>query len=257
MRANGAAVQSAVVPSRRTGIIVIAAMLAASGLAFLRAEQLKLERSPVGSTHLQKYFSTTCTPLHPRTRCRSHSALLRFRLRKAGRVALAIVSTSGATIDRLTPAAGRRLPQGPVAMRWDGRTDAGAQAPQGTYHLRVHLLSLGRTITIPDPIELDLTAPAVTLLSRPARSPSATARASRRSSSCGRRGRARTRAAPRSSAAGRGSSTSTTRKLAGAAGAVHARRRRPGGNASAPSGREPPPAGVTESAAMTDRAAAQ
>jgi hypothetical protein len=165
VRANGAAVQSAVVPSRRTGIIVIAAMLAASGLAFLRAEQLKLERSPVGSTHLQKYFSTTCTPLHPHTRCRSHSALLRFRLRKAGRVSLAIVSTSGATIDRLTPAAGRRLPQGPVAMRWDGRTDAGAQAPQGTYHLRVHLLSLGRTITIPDPVELDLTAPAVTLLS--------------------------------------------------------------------------------------------
>jgi len=41
------------VPSRRTGIAVIAVMLAASGLAFLRAEQLKLERSPVGGTHMQ------------------------------------------------------------------------------------------------------------------------------------------------------------------------------------------------------------
>jgi hypothetical protein len=155
------------VPSRRTGIVVIAVMLAASGLAFLRAEQLKLERSPVGGTHLQKYFSTTCTPVHPHSRCASHSALLSFRLRKPGRVALAIVNTSGDVVERLTPAAGRRMPKGRVTLRWDGRTDGGAPAPEGTYHLRVGLLSLGRTITIPDPIELDLTPPALTLLSAP------------------------------------------------------------------------------------------
>jgi hypothetical protein len=164
---NAAAVQSAVVPSRRTGIAVIAVMLAASGLAFLRAEQLKLERSPVGGTHVKKYFSTTCTPVHPHTRCASHSALMSFRLRKPGRVALEMVNTSGATVERLTPAAGRHMPKGRVTLRWDGRTDSGAQAPEGTYHLRVHLLSLGRTITIPDPIELDLTSPAVMLLSKP------------------------------------------------------------------------------------------
>ncbi len=57
------AVQSAVVPRKRIGFIVIGVLLAASGLAFLRAEQLKLERSPVGGTRVQKYFSTTCTPL--------------------------------------------------------------------------------------------------------------------------------------------------------------------------------------------------
>jgi hypothetical protein len=155
------------VPSRRTGIAVIAVMLAASGLAFLRAEQLKLERSPVGGTHVQKYFSTTCRPLHPHTRCASHSALITFRLRKAGRVALEIVNTSGATVERLTPQAGRQMAQGRVALRWHGRTDSGTQAPQGTYHLCVHLLSLGRTITIPDPTELDLTPPTVTLESAP------------------------------------------------------------------------------------------
>lgn len=167
MPANRAAVQSAVVPSRRTGIAVIAVMLAASGLAFLRAEQLKLERSPVGGTQVKKFFSTTCEPLHPHTRCASHSALMTFRLRRPGRVALAMVNSSGATVERLTPAAGRRMPKGRVTERWDGRTDSGAQAPEGTYHLRVHLISLGRTITIPDPIELDLTPPVVTLLSAP------------------------------------------------------------------------------------------
>ncbi len=165
--ANRAAVQSAVVPNRRTGIAVIAVMLAASGLAFLRAEQLKLERSPVGGTHVRKYFSTTCAPVLPHTRCASHSALMTFRLREPGRVALAMVDTSGATVERLTPAAGRRMPKGRVTLRWDGRTDAGAQAPEGTYHLRVHLISLDRTITIPDPIQLDLTPPTVTLLSTP------------------------------------------------------------------------------------------
>jgi FlgD Ig-like domain len=153
------------VPRPRTGIIVIAVLLAASGLAFLRAEQVKLERSPVGGTKLQKYFSTSC-PIHRKTRCASHSALLRFRLRKPARVALAIENTSGDIVRRLTPVAGERLPRGPVKLRWNGRTDAGATAPQGTYHLRVDLLSLGRVITIPDPIDLDNTAPALTLVSR-------------------------------------------------------------------------------------------
>jgi len=155
------------VPSRRTGIVVIAVMLAASGLAFLRAEQLKLERSPIGGTHVKKFFSTTCQPLHPHTRCASHSALMTFRLRKAGRVALAIVNTSGATVHQLTPRAGRPMPRGRVTVRWNGRTDSGAQAPEGTYRLRVHLISLGRTITIPDSTQLDLTPPTVTLESTP------------------------------------------------------------------------------------------
>jgi hypothetical protein len=162
---NPAAVESGVVPRPRTGIIVIAVLLAASGLAFLRAEQVKLERSPVGGTKLQKYFSTTC-PIHRKTRCTSHSALLRFRLRKPATVALTIESSSGDIVRRLTPAAGERLPRGPVKLRWNGRTDALATAPQGTYHLRVDLLSLGRVITIPDPIELDNTPPTLTLLGR-------------------------------------------------------------------------------------------
>jgi FlgD Ig-like domain len=153
------------VPRRRTGIIVIAVLLAASGLAFLRAEQVKLERSPVGGTRLQKFFSTTC-PIHPRTRCSSHSALLSFRLRKPSRVALAIENSAGSIVRRLTPAAGRRLPRGPVKLRWNGRTDAGTTAQQGTYHLRVDLLSLGRVITLPDPIELDNVAPTLTLVGR-------------------------------------------------------------------------------------------
>jgi hypothetical protein len=164
------AVQSAVVSQKRTGYIVIGVLLAASGLAFLRAEQLKLQHSPIGATRIQKQFSTTC-PVQPGTRCRSHAALLRFRLRTPGRVALAIVTGSGAVVDDLTPAAGRRLRKGEVTLRWDGRTQAGATAAQGTYHLRARLIGLHRTITIPDPIVLDDTAPTLTLTTAPGRLP--------------------------------------------------------------------------------------
>jgi len=59
------------------------------------------------------------------------------------------------------------MPRGRVTVRWNGRTDSGAQAPEGTYRLRVHLISLGRTITIPDSTQLDLTPPTVTLESTP------------------------------------------------------------------------------------------
>jgi hypothetical protein len=90
-----------------------------------------------------------------------------FRLRRAGRVALAIVDGSGHLVDRLGPAAGRPLPRGRVTLRWDGRTAAGATAPEGTYHLQVNLLSLHQTITTPDPIELDNTAPTLTLVTHP------------------------------------------------------------------------------------------
>jgi len=154
------------VPQKRTGIIVIGALLAASGLAFLRAEQLKLERAPIGATRIQKYFSTVC-PVRPGTRCRSHSALLRFRLRTPGRVALAVADGSGHIVAGLTPATGRPMRRGEVTVRWDGRTSSGATAAQGTYHLRVDLLSLHRVITVPDPIELDNTPPTLTLVSRP------------------------------------------------------------------------------------------
>jgi FlgD Ig-like domain len=158
------------VSQKRTGYLVIAVLLAASGVAFLRAEQLKLQHSPVGAVQIQKVFSTTC-PLHGNTRCRTHFARLSFRLRDAGRVALAIVDGSGNVVERLGPAGGSRHGRGRITLRWDGRTASGATAADGTYHLRVGLPDLNRTITIPDPIGLDNTAPSLTLVGRPGHLP--------------------------------------------------------------------------------------
>jgi hypothetical protein len=158
------------VSQKRTGYLVIAALLGVSGVAFLRAEQLKLQHSPVGAVRIQKQFSTTC-PLHANLRCRSHTARLSFRLRDAGRIALAVVDGSGRVVDQLGPVAGVRHPRGRITVGWNGHTTSGATAPDGTYHLRVSLLTLHRTITIPDPIGLDNTAPTLTLAGPPGRLP--------------------------------------------------------------------------------------
>jgi FlgD Ig-like domain len=119
---------------------------------------------------IQKQFSTAC-PLHANVRCRTHTARLSFRLRAPGRIALAIVDGSGRVVDRLGPAGGARRPRGRVTVGWNGETSSGATAADGTYHLRVDLLTLGRTITIPDPIGLDDTAPTIRLVGRPGRLP--------------------------------------------------------------------------------------
>jgi hypothetical protein len=158
------------VSQKRVGYLVIAVLLAVSGVAFLRAEQLKLQHSPIGAVRIQKQFSTTC-PLHANSRCRTHTARLSFRLRDPGRVALTIVDGSGNVVDHLGPVGGKRRPRGRITTGWDGKTTSGATAADGTYHLRVALLSLKRTITIPDPIGLDNTPPTLTLVSTPGRLP--------------------------------------------------------------------------------------
>jgi len=47
-------------------------------------------------------------------------------------------------------------------LTWDGTTDAGTQAPDGHYELRVTLAG-GRNVTIPDPIVIDTVPPTITL----------------------------------------------------------------------------------------------
>jgi hypothetical protein len=154
--------------SRRTGYAIIAAIIVASAVAFARAEQLKLEHSPVTSPRVTKHYSPTCRPV--RGAC-AHTAPLSFRLRKPAQVALTLVDASGHTVYAFTPAAGRRYPAGRVHLRWDGHTQAGARAPDGSYRLRVHLISLGRTITIPSPLIVDTVPPTLVLLSRPGAAP--------------------------------------------------------------------------------------
>jgi hypothetical protein len=160
----GGDLQSPPMSSVRIATVVVGVLIVAAAAAFLRAEHLKLERSPVARPSIQKYFSATCTA-GTRHCSPSHRATLSFMLRRPATVALSIVDAGGHEVRRLGGPQARA--KGVVTTSWDGRTASGALAPDGDYHLRVDLRSLGRTITVPDPLVLDDTRPVVTVESPP------------------------------------------------------------------------------------------
>jgi FlgD Ig-like domain len=153
--------------SRRTGYAVIAVILLACAAAFARAEQLKLAHSPITAPRVTKHFSGVCQAHAPAC---VDVARLSFKLREPSTLALSLVDSAGHTVWAF-PQVVNRYPAGRVQLRWDGRTQTGARAPDGTYRLRVDLLSLGRTITIPSPLIVDTVPPTLTLLSRPGAAP--------------------------------------------------------------------------------------
>jgi flagellar hook capping protein FlgD len=155
--------------SRRTGFAIVATIIVASAVAFAHAEQLKLERGIIGAAKITKHFSPVCMPSRL---CRAdHHALLRFRLRSPSRLAVTLIDDAGRTVRTLTPPGGKRYGRGVVRLHWNGRTDAGARAPDGRYRLRVQLLGQGRTITLPAPLFLDGTPPRLRLISAPGHVP--------------------------------------------------------------------------------------
>jgi hypothetical protein len=144
------------VSGRRLAYVALGTLLVASAVAFVRAEQLKLRRGPVGAPAVGQIIAPGCD----RPRCRQ-VARLAFRLRVSETIGVSVVDDSGDTVRRLVRRE-RRAP-GVVRLRWDGSTDAGGPAPDGRYRLRVDLASRGRAITIPDPIVLDTVPPVLTL----------------------------------------------------------------------------------------------
>ena len=158
----GGDLQSPPMARARIATLLVGVLIAASAVAFLRAEHLKLERSPVAKPSIQKFFSATC--LAGTRHCSpSHHAALSFTIRRPATVALALVDGDGHVVRRLSGPVAH--PKGVIRTSWDGRTASGRLAPDGDYHLRVELRSLDRTITIPNPVVLDDTPPVITVRS--------------------------------------------------------------------------------------------
>jgi hypothetical protein len=101
----------------RIATVLVGVLIAASAVAFLRAEHLKLERSPVAKPAIQKYFSATCTA-GTRHCSPSHRAALSFSLRRPATVSLAIVDGGGHMVRRLSGPVAQ--PKGPVHTSWTG-----------------------------------------------------------------------------------------------------------------------------------------
>lgn len=129
--------------------LLVVALLGGTAAAFAVTERLKLERSPILGTQVDKVVSPTT----------DQPAKISFRLRKGDRVTVAIVDSRGDVVRTLV--ADKRERRGSHTFRWDGRDDAGVPLPDATYKPRVHLAAAHRTILMPNPIAIDTKAPTI------------------------------------------------------------------------------------------------
>ena len=134
---------------------LVAALLVATGAAFLHTESLKLERSPIRQTRVTTLFSPVCE-------CGTSKARIAFRLAKPDVVSVSVIDGSGTDVRRLVvekPARGR------VAVLWNGRDDSGRVVPDGFYRARVRLDLIEKTFTPPNLMRVDTNQPGVKVLS--------------------------------------------------------------------------------------------
>jgi FlgD Ig-like domain len=142
--------------ARLLSTLLVVGLLGGTAAAFAVTEGLKLQHSPITSTHVpRKVISPVCG-------CRTASAPIEFRLRKADRVTVQIVDSDGAVVRTL--AVGQPARRGRFSVSWDGRGATGAVLPEGTYKPRVHLAHAHRTIGLPNPIQIDVTPPTIHLV---------------------------------------------------------------------------------------------
>lgn len=131
--------------------VVVVALLGGSAAAFAVTERLKLERSPILATKVDKRVS-------PKS---NQPAEISFRLRKADDLSVAIVDGHDKVVRDLLNS--RFVRRGRQKLNWDGRDNAGNPVPNGVYKPRVHLSHEHRTILLPNAILVDTQAPAIAL----------------------------------------------------------------------------------------------
>jgi hypothetical protein len=136
-------------------LLIVLALLAATAAAFAVTERLKLERSPVTGTRVDRVFSPVCE-------CARDVAVVSFVLRRRETVTLDILDRQGRSVRTIVR--NRREPAGRVSYTWDGRDNLERVVPEGVYRPRVQLERNGRTIVLPNPIRVDTTAPRITLV---------------------------------------------------------------------------------------------
>ena len=136
-------------------LLFVLALLGATAAAFAVTERLKLERSPVTGTRVDRVFSPVCE-------CARDVAVISIVLRRRETVTLDILNRDGRSIRTLVQ--DLREPAGRVSYTWDGRDNLERVVAEGVYRPRVQLERNGRTIVLPNPIRVDTTAPLIRLL---------------------------------------------------------------------------------------------
>jgi len=132
--------------------VIVLALLASTATAFAVTERLKLEKSPITGTRVDKIFSPVCE-------CERNVAVVSFRLRKPEPVTVDMLNSRGKSVATLVHDV--REQKGRVSYTWDGKYERGTVVPEGRYRPRVRLREHGRTIVLPNPIRVDTTAPTI------------------------------------------------------------------------------------------------
>ncbi len=126
-------------------------LLVATAAAFAITERLKLTKSAVYGTQVSRALSPTCG-------CARGRARVFFKLRRPDDISVSVLTSHELEVALL---AAQHYPRGPVTLRWNGHDDGGARAPDGTYHVQIHLAGQHQTIDLPNPIQLDTKPPQI------------------------------------------------------------------------------------------------
>jgi hypothetical protein len=133
---------------------LVLALLGCTAAAFAVTESLKLERSPITHTLVDRWIAPDSLA-HAR-------ASVGFVLRKPDRLTVEIVGANGDAVRTLVRSSPAR--RGAQQFSWNGRDDANQVVPDGTYRPRVHLANEHRTILLPNRIRMDATPPLIRLV---------------------------------------------------------------------------------------------
>ena len=136
-------------------LVLVLVLLGATAAAFAVTERLKLERSPITGTQVDKVFSPVCE-------CARDVAVISFLLRRRETLTLDILDKDRRSIRTIVR--DKREPAGRVSFTWDGRDNLERVVAEGVYRPRVQLERNGRTIVLPNPIRVDTTAPVISLV---------------------------------------------------------------------------------------------
>ena len=132
--------------------VTLVALLVATAAAFAVTERLKLTKSAITGTRVSRVFSPSCG-------CARNHANVRVVLRRADRLDVEILDSHRHEVAILL--GGQPFHRGEAKFRWDGRTDAGLPAPDGIYHVKIHLARQHQTIFLPNTTRIDRKPPAI------------------------------------------------------------------------------------------------
>jgi flagellar hook assembly protein FlgD len=135
----------------RLGAGAFAVLVIATFGAFFVAQRLKNAPPVLSRLTVFPYFS-------PNGDGRYDVARVSFKVKKTDDVSVSVLDSSGDEVRELMGSR-RVLSSELVRLKWDGRTDDGAHAPDGRYRYRITLQHEGRSVVPATSVRLDTTPP--------------------------------------------------------------------------------------------------